>query len=183
MATKIKGFICLQALVLGFSAYVHALPAQIVIIPNAEESLSGALSLTGQERAQALAPYLTQTPALIGPGLYQVLFACKPNALVPNIGSMQTLAPLSFTLALPVHTPYGLGDERAMANLLLNDSRYDGLNIMIAWEQNAVSNLINQLGYNPSTASTNNMTFVLAYPAPSTPTDATVTTYTLLYGD
>jgi hypothetical protein len=177
MATKIKGFFCLQALVMGFSAYVHALPAQIVIIPNAEESSSGALSLTGQERAQALAPYLTQTPALIGPGPYQVLFACKPNAVAPNIGSMQTLAPLSFTLGLPVHTPYGLGDERAMANLLLNDQRYDGLNIMIAWEQSAVGTLINELGYNLTTATTNNMTFVLGYPIIST--TPVVTTYTL----
>jgi hypothetical protein len=177
MATKIKSFFCLQALVMGFSAYVNALPAQIVIIPNAEELPSGALSLTGQERAQALAPYLTQTLALIGPGPYQVLFACKPNAVAPNIGSMQTLAPLSFTLGLPVHTPYGLGDERAMANLLLNDRRYDGLNIMIAWEQSAVGTLINQLGYDITPATSNSMTFVLAYPKTSnTPVS---TTYTL----
>lgn len=173
----------MQALAMGFSACIYAVPAQIVIIPNAEESSSGALSLIGQERAQALAPYLTQTPALIGPGLYQVLFACKPNALVPNLGSMQTLAPLSFTLALPVHTPYGLGDERAMAHLLLNDPRYDGLNIMIAWEHDAVSLLISQLGYNPVSFIGNNKTFVLTYPAPLNPTDPIVTTYCLLCVD
>jgi hypothetical protein len=110
-----------------------------------------------------------------------VLFACKPNALVPNIGSMQTLDPLSFNLGLPVHTPYGLGDEQAMANLLLNDRRYDGLNIMIAWEKSAVAALINQLGYLTTQPSSNNMTFVLGYPRTSNA--PTVTTYTLLYGD
>jgi len=182
MATKIKVLFCLQALVLGFSAYVHGLPAQIVIIPNAEESSSGALSITGQQRAQALVPYLTQTPGLIGPGLYHVLFACKPNTLVPNLGSMQTLAPLSFTLGLPVHTPYGFGDEGAMANLLLNNPRYDGLSIMIAWQQDAVSNLLVQLGYDPLSGSpANNTTFVLAYPKTSNTPTATI--YNLLYGD
>ena len=177
MGSNLKGFFSLQSLVMGLSAHLHALPAQIVIIPNAEES-SGVLSITGQQRAQALSPYLTQTHSLIGPGLYQVLFACKPNALVSNLSSMQTLAPLGFTLGLPVHTPYGLGDEQLMANLLLNDPRYEGLNIMIAWEQAGVSTLINQLGYNPAAASTNNMTFVLTYPITSPP-NAVVTTYTL----
>ena len=181
MSTKIKGFFFLQALVVGFSAYLHGLPAQIVIIPNAEE-VSGVLTLTGQERAQALSPYLTQTSELIGPGLYQVLFACKPNSLVPSFGSMQTLAPLSFTLGLPVHTPYGFGEEGALANLLLNNPRYDGLSILIAWDQEGVSNLIVQLGYNPLGGSpANNTTFVLSYPITS-PT-ANETTYTLLYGD
>jgi len=178
---RVSSFLCVQALLVSLSALSEATPAQIVIVPNAEQSGSG-LSLTGQERAQALAPYLSQTPSLIVPGVYQSIFAARPNLSNASLASTETLAPLGFTLGLPVHSPYGVGQEALLAALILNDQRYGGTNVMIAWQSSAVPALLSALGYNYTGGGVaNNVTFVLPYPIVSP--NITGTAQNLLYGD
>lgn len=178
---RVSNFLCIQALVVSLCALTEATPAQIVIVPSAEPAGSG-LSLTGQERAQALAPYLSQTPSLIGPGVYTNLFATRPNLANSSLASTETLAPLGFTLGLPVHSPYGVGQESLLAALVLNDQRYGGTNVMIAWQSSAVPALLSALGYNYTGGTVaNNVTFVLPYPIVSP--NITGTPQRLLYND
>jgi hypothetical protein len=160
------------------------MPAQIVIVPSAEQS-SGTLTLKGQERAEALAPYLSQTSTYITPGVFQTLFATRPNLANPSLASTQTLAPLGFSLSLPVHAPYGAGQELAFASQLLSDQRYSGSNIMIAWEIEYVPALIEALGFTPPIdpipSDRSDLVFVLSYPKQTVSPDAF--TQQLLYGD
>lgn len=177
-----KRFLQSQILLSSLAVQLLALPAQIVIVPSAEQSF-GILTLKGQERAEALAPCLSQTPAYIGPGVYQSIFATRPSVVNSSLASIQTMSSIGFSLALPVHSPYGAGQEEDLASLLLENKRYDGTNIVIAWQIGYLSDLIEALGYDSSgiPSDRSDVVFVLAYPITSlTPG---VFAQQLLYGD
>lgn len=181
---RVSCFLCIQAMLSSFAVFTHAVPAQIVIVPSAEQAF-GSLTVKGLERAQALSPYLSQTSFLIGPGVFKSIFATRPNLANSSLASTQTLAPLGFSLSLPVHSPYGVGQENLLATLILEDERYDGMNVMISWEIENVPTLITALGYtptiNPISINRSDLTFVLPYPITSP--NPTNLVQELLFGD
>lgn len=162
--TKIFRSVSLSLFLLsGINGY--SLPAQIIVIPSAEQQ-NGSLTLKGQERAMALAPYLTSTSNYLSAGPFSALFACKPTRDNSSLASMQTFIPLGQRLSLPVRMPYGVGQHSQMAALLLTDPLYDGQSIILTWEQTDMSNIIGALGYSytPPSSTQSAYAYILPYP-------------------
>jgi hypothetical protein len=180
---------------------LYSLPAQIIIVRHAEKDpITRGLTQTGQERAAALAYYLTETNYLLNFGVPDVIFASRSvpisDRLVPR--TIETMMPVAELLEMPIHTPFNGYQVNEMANLVLNNSKYDGKNILICWNHSSIHDLVNALQYQVpfDCSSTQNkypdcrfdLAFVLTYPPPPPPPSqsrpyATVFFQQLMYGD
>ena len=127
----------------------YATPAQVIIIRHGEKNAEGLLSQKGLERAEALVPFLTQTDYLLKAGQLFAIFAAKPVDTPPatTIRCIETMIPTSNALKIPLQSPFGQGQEKQMANLILNNEEYDGKNIVICWNHFTISRLIKYFGY------------------------------------
>jgi len=182
------------------SALLHALPAQVIIIRHGEKDpVTRGLTQQGQERAAALAYYLTQTDYLLTYGPPAVLFASRSvpisDRLVPR--TIETMMPTAELLQLPIHSPFNGYQVNEMANLILNTDTYDGENIVICWNHSSIHDLLKAFGYQaPFKCSSVNkkypdcrfdLTFVLTFPAPKPVAGkfpyATVFLQQLIFGD
>lgn len=181
-------------------AISQALPAQVIIIRHAEKDpVTRNLTEQGQERAGALAYYLTETDYLLNYGLPFALFASRSvpisDRLVPR--TIETLMPTGELLQLPVHSPFNGFQVNEMADLILNSRKYDGKNIVICWNHSSIHDLLNAFGYQAPFRCTGpnkkypdcrfDLTFVLTFPAiPQVPGQlpyATVFFQQLMFGD
>ncbi len=180
--------------------FLHALPAQVVIIRHGEKDpITRGLTQEGQERAAALAYYLTQTDYLLNFGLPFALFASRSipisDRLVPR--TIETLMPTANFLQLPIHSPFNGYQVNEIANFIFNNNAYNGKNIVICWNHSSIHDLLNAFGYQaPFACSVINkkypdcrfdLAFVLAFPAPEPVGGqlpyATVFLQQLIFGD
>jgi hypothetical protein len=179
---------------------LYALPAQVVIIRHGEKDpVTRGLTQQGQERAAALAYYLTQTDYLLNFGPPAALFASRSvpisDRLVPR--TIETIMPTGELLRLPIHSPFNGYQVNYMADFILYSGKYDGKNIVICWNHSSIHDLLNAFGYQaPFSCTTPNnkypdcrfdLTFVLTFPAPAPVSGqlpyATVFFQQLLFGD
>jgi hypothetical protein len=198
MKNFIAGLILYGAI--SCSQLLYALPAQVIIIRHAEKDpITRGLTQQGMERAAALAYYLTQTNYLLNFGPPFALFASRSvpisDRLVPR--TIETMMPTANYLQLPIHISFNGYQVTEMANLILNDSRYEGKNIIICWNHSSIHDLLNAFGYQaPFSCMPPNhkypdcrfdLTFVLTFPAPASVAGqlpyATVFFQQLLFGD
>jgi hypothetical protein len=191
----------LIVLALFIQISLYALPAQVIVIRHGEKDpVSRQLTQQGQERAGALAYYLTETDYLLNFGPPSVIFASRSvpisDRLVPR--TIETIMPTAQLLQLPVHIPFNGYQVTQMASLVLSDPRYDGKNIVICWNHSSIHDLINAFGYQvPFSCSKPNhkypdcrfdLTFVMTFPAPPPQSGqalpyATVYFQQLIFGD
>ncbi len=180
------------AICLLSTALTHAMPGQVIIIRHGEKD-PGTFGLTQQgfERAGALAHYFSQTEEFLTFGLPFALFASRPIHSSDDFTTrcIDTLVPTAALLNLPIHSPYAPPQEPILANLILNDSRYDGKNILICWHHTAIRQLIQAFGYLPPPAiqpvypDRYDLTFILTFPAPIPAVTAPVECQSLLRCD
>ncbi|MBS0615457.1 MAG: hypothetical protein JSR58_02765 [Verrucomicrobia bacterium] len=178
------------------SASLFSLPAQVLIVRHAEKDpVTRGLTAQGEERAAALAYYLTQTNYLLGFGPPAALFASRAvpisDRIVPR--TIETLMPLSQLMGMPIHSPYNGYQVNEMANLILNNPKYNGKNIVICWNHSSIHDLVNAFGYQLPFDCTFNqhkypdcrfdLVISLIYPIPPGTTFATVYFQQLLFGD
>lgn len=181
-------------------ALLSALPAQVIIVRHGEKDpVTRGLTQQGQERAAALAYYLTQTDYLLNFGQPAAIFASRSipisDRLVPR--TIETIMPTAELLQLPVHSPFNGYQVNEIANFILNSNKYNGKNIVICWNHSSIHDLLNAFGYQaPFNCSGVNhkypdcrfdLTFLLTFPAeeqiPGQLPYATVYFQQLLFGD
>jgi hypothetical protein len=194
-----KKLLSLLFVLLSFcSPVVEAMPAQVVIIRHGEKNpLNGQLLPKGQSRAGALVAYLTEfdptstNPPLLTLGPPQVLFASRPAEHSDDftIRCIQTLAPLSGKLMLPIHSPFGPLQEQVLADFIVNSPKYDGKYVLICWHHTLIASLIEAFGYLPPAGILPNypnrydLVWLLRFPVSSTPTVIDPILQELLFGD
>jgi len=133
------------------SSYLSALPQHVFIIRHGEKPPEGnGLNQQGWERAYALAPFFLLDPFVTQFGSVKdngALFAQKPGkSSTSSIRPIQTITPLSHASGNPVQSPYRKDDVQSMANLVLNNSNYNGKVIVISWAHQAIASLAAALG-------------------------------------
>lgn len=184
----------------------YTLPAQVIIVRHGEKNtISRELSSAGVERAEALSSYFTlpnNEPGFVGSagltnvtlfnyGLPFALYASRPVQESDDftVRCIQTLVPTALKLNLPIHSPYGPGQEQQLAQLILNESRYNGKNILICWHHTFIAALIRAFGYAPPAGilptypNRFDLVWVMTFPAPLPPTVLNPILQELLFDD
>ncbi len=199
-----KKFFLLLAMLYTGAAYT--LPAQVIIVRHGEKNtVTGELTGAGIERAEALSSYLTEPNS--GPGFQGsagltnvVLFNYgEPAALFGSrpvhhsddftVRCIQTLVPTALRLNLPIHSPYGPGQEQQLVQTIFNNSRLDGKNVVICWHHTFIAALITAFGYLPpagilpSYPNRFDLVWVLTFPAPNPAVVVNPILQELLFGD
>ena len=140
----------LALMVLLWPAAVLAQPARIILLRHAEKLNHRELCEVGEQRAEALAQQY------LGQGATQSLFSSgeKPNAfLAITAHTIETITPAAESWDIPVtvyklhgkHEDGGEKEEELTRRTqeagrdVLNDPRYDGKTIVIAWEHNHIA--------------------------------------------
>lgn len=173
------------------------MPAQVIIIRHGEkDTTNGQLLPKGQSRAGALAAYLTEfdptstNPPLFNFGPPTAIFAARPalHSDDETIRCIQTVTPTAAKLKLPVHSPFGPLQENELAQLILNDPRYDGRNVLICWHHTLIAALIEAFGYAPPAGiipypNRFDLVWVMTFPAPFPPVTLSPILEELLFND
>jgi hypothetical protein len=185
---------------------VSAQPAQVIIIRHGEKNtVTGELTGAGIERVEALSSYLTESnsgPGFVGSagltnvvlfdfGLPFALYASRPVHASDDftVRCIQTLVPTALRLNLPIHSPYGPGQEQQLAQSILNEPLYDGKNIVICWHHTFIAKLIQAFGYLPPAGilptypNRFDLVWVMTFPAPFPPLVINPILQELLFGD
>lgn len=187
---------CLLIFICGCSTAI-ALPAQVIIIRHGEKNtLNGQLLPKGQSRAGALMAYLTEfdpsstNPPLLLHGPPTALFAARPalHSDDDTVRCIQTLIYVAEKLKLPIHSPFAPLQENALADLILNDPRYDGGNVLICWHHTLIAALIEAFGYLPPPEiipypNRFDLVWLLPFPALNPPVVLTPILQELMFGD
>ncbi|HSW85892.1 MAG TPA: histidine phosphatase family protein [Rhabdochlamydiaceae bacterium] len=195
--------IILMTLYLGTA---YGLPGQVIIVRHGEKNtITGELTSAGVERVEALSSYLTEPnnePGFVGSaGLTNVvlfnygvpfaLFASRPVQRSDDftVRCIQTLVPTALKLQLPIHSPYGPGQEQQLARSILNEPRFNGKNIVICWHHTFIAALIQAFGYVPPAGivptypNRFDLVWVMTFPAPNPPAIVNPILQELLFDD
>lgn len=196
----------LLLLALLYLGRADALPAQVIIIRHGEKNtITGELTGAGIERVEALSSYLTQPnngPGFVGSagltnvvlfnyGLPFALFAARPVQRSDDftVRCIQTLVPTALKLQLPIHSPYGPGQEDQLVQTIFNEPLFNGKNIVICWHHTFIAALITAFGYTPPAGivptypNRFDLVWVMTFPAPIPPTVLNPILQELLFDD
>ena len=133
-------------------ATLAAQPAKIIVFRHAEDAEDGSkesLSLRGEERAMALVPMLTRTPAFMAGDAGVVLFATKISRHATSNHTHDTLEPLASRLGLKVNAAYANSDYEALARHILTSATCKDKTILICWTHSFIPGLLVALGVSP----------------------------------
>lgn len=171
------------------------MPEQIMIIRHAEKFqgaerrtpfVTNQLTLAGEERAAALAPFFMGNSMLTQYGVPVAVYAAKPSTEYESIRPMQTALPTAAALGLDLNLHYSLGEEAQAAQEILHHSAYEGKNILICWEHCSIPVLAKALGVQDPTHwpdSVFDWVFILHYPQGSSTPAFQIIPQKLMYGD
>ena len=174
-------------LALSVSSSLFALPAQVIIIRHGEKPATGNdLAPQGFERADALATFFQTAPFVLNFGLPKAIFASKPAPVDPSMREIETITPTAAALGLPVHSPFPTPEVTDLAQLILNESKYDGKMVLICWEHKVMDQLAFAFGVNPMPppypGSRFDLVYVITYQNQATP-QFCVFPQELMFGD
>ena len=184
----------------------YALPGQVIIIRHGEkDTITRELTGAGIERAEALSSYFTISnagPGFVGSaglsnvtlfnfGVPAALYAARPVEESDDftVRCIQTLVPTAFKLSLPIHSPFGPGQEQQLVRSIFNNRHYDGKNILICWHHTFIAALIRAFGYAPPAGilpmypNRFDLVWVLNFPAPIPPAIVNPILQELLFDD
>lgn len=126
---------------------LNALPAQVILIRHAEKPSSGSeLSLRGQERAAALAPYILGTQVYTKYGPPVAIFAQNPKNDKSSIRSIQTVAPLSAALGLTTNHSFTRKEYKGLVDEITTNPLYTGKTVLICYEHKTIPEIAQKLG-------------------------------------
>lgn len=130
-----------------FCARLDAVPAQVIIIRHAEKPETGEhLSVKGQERAAALAPYFLNTSSVLEYGTPAALYATNVTPDDPSYRTQETLTPLAQALGQQIQHPYTKDQVSDLAKEILLNKAYEKKMVLIAWEHHNIPALAKELG-------------------------------------
>ena len=130
-----------------FSFNLYATPLHVIIIRHAEKPESGSdLSPEGLLRANALVGLFTNSIISKKYNIPHFLFASMPQHELGSMRSIQTLAPLSFFLNIPIEKSFKRDDWGDLTQEILTDPIYDGKTILIAWPHKKIREIVDGLG-------------------------------------
>lgn len=198
-----RNFLFLSLFYLGTA---FGLPAQVIIVRHGEKNtLTGELTSAGVERVEALSSYFTEPnnePGFVGTagltnvvlfnyGLPFALFASRPVQSSDDftVRCIQTLVPTALKLNLPIHSLFGPGQEQQLVQLIFNEPRFNGKNILICWHHTFIGALIQAFGYLPPAGilplypNRFDLVWVMTFPAPNPPMVVNPILQELLFGD
>jgi len=196
----------LVILMLLYLKTTFALPAQVIIVRHGEKNtVTGELTGAGVERAEALSSYFTTPnngPGFVGSagltnvslfnnGLPVALYGSRPvhHSDDFTVRCIQTLIPTALKLGLPIHSPYGPGQEQQLVQTIFNEPSYDGKNVLICWHHTFIAALITAFGYIPPAAivptypNRFDLVWVMTFPAPVSPVVVNPILQELLFDD
>lgn len=185
---------------------IYAIPAQVIIVRHGEkDTITRELTGAGIERAEALSSYFTipnDGPGFVGSaglsnvvlfnfGVPAALYAARPVEESDDftVRCIQTLVPTALKLNLPIHSPFGPGQEQQLVQSILNHRRYDGKNILICWHHTFIAALIRAFGYVPPAGilptypNRFDLVWVLTFPVPVPPAVVNPILQELLFDD
>jgi hypothetical protein len=134
------------------AAAALAQPAQVLIIRHGEQPPAPhatTLSLKGQERAMALAPFFTQSFDLIGHGLPVALFATKVTPEDRSQRTQETLTPLSRYLKVPIQARFMHKEFAWLAQEIMTNPAYKNKTVLVCWDHRYIPQLAASLGIRP----------------------------------
>ena len=121
-----------------------------MIIRHGEKPPSGEiLSLKGEIRAAALAPYFAETPELLLFGTPVIAYGERPNTKTPTLRPIETIIPTIQALKIPLNTKYTRNQFPEMVHEILTSPQYNGKNILICWEHFMIPNIAHSFGVTP----------------------------------
>lgn len=123
------------------------MPAQIVLIHNAEKAIQGhQLSLKGRERAAALVPYLIDTGSPLKTSIPVAIYATAAPKEMSSSPCIETVKPLAQELQLPIQDTFGSIEVKKMAEEIKADPRYHGKTVLICWDHATIPDLVRAFG-------------------------------------
>ena len=120
-----------------------AVPAQIIIVRHGEKPPGDEdnLNTKGRERAQALAVFFKEDPFVLDFGLPSAIFAFKAvSGRAP-----ETMTPLALQLGIPIDADFTSQVPEMVAELILNDPKYEGKVVLMCWDHSRLPLLISAL--------------------------------------
>lgn len=153
------------------SPQIIAVPAQIIIVRHGEKPPGDEANLTtkGRERAQALAVFFKEDPFVLDFGLPTAIYAFK--ALSDR--APETMTPLALQLGIPIDADFTSQVPEMIAELILNDSTYDGKMVLLCWDHSRLPLLISALKgpmIHKPPSERYDLIYKLTYTDPSNPT-------------
>lgn len=144
--SMIKSFLAAAAVLSTLSLF--AVPAQVIIIRHGEKpEVGNTLSAKGEERAGALPVFFQTNPLVLDFGFPVAIFTFRPRiGGNTSIRGIETITPTAESFGFPVHSPYTVTETTQVAQLILNESMYDGKMVLMCWEHNNMKNLVTALG-------------------------------------
>jgi len=134
---------------LWFAISATAQPARIILLRHAEKPADETdihLSERGQERAQALTAWATNSPAWGASNRPAAVFACQPTPKAPSLRAIETIKPLATRLGLPVQTPFSAKNYAALSRQILDDPALKGKTVVICWVHDELPQLAKSFG-------------------------------------
>ncbi len=125
------------------SPQLIAVPAQIIIVRHGEKPPGDEANLTtrGRERAQALAVFFKEDPFVLDFGFPTAIYAFK----AVSERAPETMIPLALQLGIPVDSDFTSQVPEMVAELILNDPKYDGKMVLMCWDHSRLPLLISAL--------------------------------------
>jgi hypothetical protein len=136
----------------GCAPTARALPAEVILIRHAEKPPDPEnvhLSKAGEERAQALAGFLTTSPALTNLGPPTVLYATDWSKRDHGRRPYETLEPLGKRLHCRIRHPYMSEDYAKLAHHILTSRQCEGQVVVVCWVHDFLPQLAEALGVRP----------------------------------
>ena len=132
-----------------FCQVAWARPKAVILFRHAEEprdESSNHLSKTGYLRAQLL-PSLFETNSILKKlGTPVALFAAGAKNKNKSIRSIETLAPLSLVLEIPINDRFIRDDFRNMINEINTNPDYDDQVVVVAWTHKILKQIAKEVG-------------------------------------
>lgn len=136
----------LGVVLLGMNS-LEALPAQVIVIRHGEKPPEGdKLSLKGEERAAALAPFFLGTSTWQQFGSPVALFAQGISKENTSIRPIQTLQPLANALNQIVLSQYTRQEYQDMADDIKSNPDYEKGLVIVALEHDTIPLMVTALG-------------------------------------
>jgi hypothetical protein len=138
-----------MALLGGWAAGAHAMPAQVIVIRHAEKYEDPRqlhLSPKGRTRALALVELFQSDPRVLEFGRPAAIIAQSPTAQKPAPRCLETVEPLAAALGLPMITQFTYGQAEPLVQWLKGQRQYDGKAVLICMQHMEVDELAQALG-------------------------------------
>jgi hypothetical protein len=144
-----KNFILATVFIFAWPLTSIARPKAVVLLRHAEEpkdDSSNHLSETGYTRAKLLPKLFKTHPVLKNLGTPVALFGAGAKNKDSSIRSIETLAPLSLDLEIPINDSFKRDDFRALSENINTNPAYEGQVVVVVWQHKILTEIAEKIG-------------------------------------